>query len=1133
MEFQLNAAPDEDYTEDDAMTASSSVSHAVRMSSLLSEGTGTPRNSLYATESASPSGHSSLMHPPVSGGQEGFVLSRESEPVVNEIVVLDDVNMEEEEQQDERVLEMPKLQSTELQRLQAELLTSLTKLWTEAVPAPKRQKKGKQPKRGKAAGNGNNSAEIEVHRVLDELQRTVNRPYADRNVVIDVVKLCLAFCELVDENHSVESLVVRKMDTKNKAVDLDETVKKLLNEPIYGQLTTILKHAVFCGGEETGKQVLRQMLDWCLARPMPSSWTWVFVSVTEMNSYSVQECLFREAIVRYQSSDESQDQVQHLLPVLESLAEKHPAQMVDILRDVLHDCESSSDRSADTVIQLVKLASDSAALVSVCDDGLQWVVTEELVKTLASKFGKYSAKLHAEPMEAQLLKFIRRRSAELSNSGFQLLLLLQSLSTSNVSSQFNASVTSFQNRLYELAESEPSHAFVRAMYQFLPYICQNALRLLRVITQTEEAPSTSGTAGVDGEMSGKTASQQFKEWKQWLCLLARSVSCKEVTEMLIKTDLMLAECNDSPSGQIADGALCELLTSLLAPASPEYVAFVRNIVYKCESAAPRAQWRILGIVQMLLNVNYMKNAAVANYGLPITLDARQDASCLQQLVRSNSWTENMNSFGLWNGIHGVEFWESFLDLMSSKNALVASRALLLVSQTPFLSLDDPAWQYRCVRKLTRVFFSVLRQYRSTLVMRKRENSGEARIPFDTTLQSRLQTLKMIMLRVVTLRGGVARYPCSVYSMFASMWLDALLSTTSATSIPTHFPETVNFVDLDTKDELDEDQIIRSERTISSKCTNLQSSQVITKVAETKLVYRKTLDSSWECEMHAARICSMSAIDLFSQLLGSTGVVASPRDDGLGKERAVSNSGEDELLDRRLTTVVDMLLERVVPCCGIPSDDVYKDMLPNRSSFDVDLRVEQWLNHFPAFLPLLRAVISSSLVLNSSQLLRLVPVFKSILIVLLGHWNSVKGNLSVENVDVPPYMRNKNQLAITCELVRLLRATNWLPVPLGKTAELLPLTTPADIRAILFSCWFYLSDHPPKTGSRASAPATSAPASPISSDSSPIGAGIPNLSSCGPSSSTRNPPLEFYLIPLRKALHRNISKIGAKYPLFSC
>ena len=298
-------------------------------------------------------------------------------------------------------------------------------------------------------------------------------------------------------------------------------------------------------------------------------------------------------------------------------------------------------------------------------------------------------------------------------------------------------------------------------------------------------------------------------------------------------------------------------------------------------------------------------------------------------------------------------------------------------------------------------------------------------------------------------------------------------------------------------------------------------------------------------MHAARICSMSATDLFAQVLGPSTIAASLRHYARAKDKSASSSEEDELLERRLKTVVDMLLERVVPCCGIPSDDVYKDILPNRSSFDVDLRVEQWLNHFPAFLPLLRAVVSTSVVLHSSQLLRLVPVFKSTLIVLLGHWNSVKGDLSVENVDVPPYMRNKNQLAITCELLRLVRSTRWLPVPLGKTAELLPLTTPADIRAILFSCWFYLSDHPPKAGPRG--PAPSAPPSPLSSASSPVGAagtaaaaaaggagaGLFSSPSCGLSSSSSNPPLEFYLIPVRRALHRNIGKIGAKYPLFAC
>ncbi|RLN45586.1 hypothetical protein BBJ29_008896 [Phytophthora kernoviae] len=512
---------------------------------------------------------------------------------------------------------------------------------------------------------------------------------------------------------------------------------------------------------------------------------------------------------------------------------------------------------------------------------------------------------------------------------------------------------------------------------------------------------------IDENMSREDARQRFDEWKRWLCLLAQSISRKEVTDQLIKAELMLAEFNELPFAvpptaiQPADRALCELLTALLAPPSPDYVAFYR-------------------------------------------------AELVQQ--------------------------------------------------------------------------------------RERETLSELNLSKGDDLQSRLQSLKMNLFRVLALDGGVAHYASSVYSVFASLWLDALLSTTSATSIPTHFPNGVNFADLnsdDSGDMMDDREAIRCERTISSKCTNLQSSQVITRVPETKLVYRKTLDSSWEREMHAARICSVYATDLFTQLLASTGTAASLLADPLAKSKPSSSIDDDEQCERRLKIVVGMLLERVIPCCGIPSDDVYKDTLPNRSSFDVDLRIEQWLNHFPAFLPLLHVVIATSTALGSSQVLRLVPVFKSALIVLLGHWNSVKGELAVENGDVPPYMRNQNQLALTCELMRLLRATNWLPVPLGKAAELLPLTTPADIRSILFSCWFYLSDHPPRSGSRAPTPATSATASPISSGSSPAGFSISGLSTGGPTSSSSHPPVEFYLIPLRKALHRNIAKVGAKYPHFMC
>ncbi|RLN14497.1 hypothetical protein BBO99_00007714 [Phytophthora kernoviae] len=836
MEIQLNATED----EEEAPVRLSAVSHTVPMSSLLSSDVSTPRSDVNMAESPPPTsrtGLSSLMNSPIEyrDSIEDIVdASQGSEAAVD--TVEDDVDMDEPMKQSET---LPELQDAELEALKTELQMALQRQYTDA-PGPKRHKKGKQTRRGRSSGSA--AAEVQVQSCVAALQRKVSSQFGKKNVLEDAVSFSLAFCGLYDEKEAVRMLLVRSAD--DKKVDVRATLDKLSTKPLYGQLVGVIRRAVLSSGEVKSRELLTKVWDWCLAREETANWTWMLAVIAQMNSYCVQEFLFREAIARYQlDGQEGGDQVVYFLPVLEFLAAKHPD----------------------------------------------------------------------ETMEPQ----------------------------------------------------------------------------------------------IDENISREDARQRFDEWKQWLCLLAQSISRKEVTDQLIKAELMLAEFNELPFAvpptaiQPADRALCELLTALLAPPSPDYVAFYR-------------------------------------------------AELVQQ--------------------------------------------------------------------------------------RERETLSELNLSKGDDLQSRLQSLKMNLFRVLALDGGVAHYASSVYSVFVSLWLDALLSTTSATSIPTHFPNGVNFADLNSDDSgnmMDDREAIRCERTISSKCTNLQSSQVITRVPETKLVYRKTLDSSWEREMHAARICSVYATDLFTQLLASTGTAASLLADPLAKSKPSSSIDDDEQCERRLKIVVGMLLERVIPCCGVPSDDVYKDTLPNRSSFDVDLRVEQWLNHFPAFLPLLHVVITTSTALGSSQVLRLVPVFKSALIVLLGHWNSVKGELAVKNGDVPPYMRNQNQLALTCELMRLLRATNWLPVPLGKAAELLPLTTPADIRSILFSCWFYLSDHPPRSGSRAPTPATSATASPISSGSSPAGFSISGISTGGPTSSSSHPPVEFYLIPLRKALHRNIAKVGAKYPHFMC
>lgn len=965
------------------------------------------------------------------------------------------------------------------------------------------------------------------------LNQKVGSEFASPSVLSEVVRFCLSFCGVLNEKDPVEKIIVlQKTSSSPQTVEYDATLSALVQKPLYHQLLSVIRRALFsCHEAQEASVLMTQILEWCQSASSPAHWMWVWSFLGQLNSYSVAEFLFQQMVTGQLDNGAARAST---IPVFEHLVSNNPAQVVDIIRDLLEEAASEGVNEihgkpvAWVLDQLVSVVSEYPIFLRACDDSLQFVVTKELVTSLAAKISPRTDVAKREhttgnswstgAWSAKLLLLLEKRSRELTYSGFQLILLLQDMAATTTTPEANASArladaaSAFHAQALRLAGEEESHAFVKGISRFLPFICQSALRALRSVKDSEQNQ------------------QVFREWRDWLELLARFISANDVTKHLIEADLMLSEISEaaprSPAAaaiEPSDRAFCGLLSDILTPLSVDYVHFVKEMMDSCSTSAPRGrQRRVLAILQALLQVNghAIQESSDAADELPMELRFEGELTlddALDQMVRVESWTQNWKRFALWKGTQGTGFWEGFLDLSCSRDPEVASRALALVSQTPFESLEDPTWQYRCLRKLTTVFFHVLRQYRAEIV---HSSSGQPSAgAFET--QSRLEKLKVTFFRLLALDGGVAHYPSSVYSAFASLWIDSLFSTTSPTSIPTHFPNRVNFVK---GEELavnpDDRVVIRSERTISSKCTNLQSSKVITHVPET-LVYRKTLDSSWEREMDAAHTCCMYATDLLFQLLATT--VATGR---LATGRKGSSEHDSDQCERKLKAVVDLLLERAIPCCGIPSDDTYKETLPNRSSFDMDLRIEQWLNHFPAFLPLLRAAIATSVSINSSQCLRLVPLIKSALIVLLGHWNSVKGELGCENMDVPPYMRNRNQLALTCELVKILRLSGWIPTPLGRAAELLPLTSPADIRGILFSCWFYLSDHPPSE-TTAPTPASSTTASPISATSSPAVTGGSSAASHS------NVPLEFYLIPLRKALHNNIGRIGAKYPLYTC
>lgn len=1066
---------------------------------------------------------------------------------------------------------------TDLESLQRALQSAALRLLSaedgSGGPPAKRQKKGKHGRKQKAstttAGvclcmcsvegsarvNGADSIVLptavdadesaaEIHKCIELLNLRVQN---EAEVLRDVVRFCLALCAELSEKDPVEKSVVKK-NAKSDAgepLDFDATLAALPLKPLYFQLLSVVRRAVFSADEQDARALMAQVLEWCLATPVPANWSWVLAFVGQISSFAVLEFLVHELVF----SETDKDGV-IVVPTIEHLVAQNSAQLVDIVRDLVEDAASDGvaeihGKSVQWVVRrVISVATEFPVFLRACDDSLQFLVTKEVVIALASKVngestgdGAQHNGVNGSPLSALLLQLLEKRSTEMVYSGFQLIVLLQALSSKASfdvgdlplasTEQLAEAASAFHVQVLAMAEREETpRVFLAGVHRFLPYICQSALQSLRSSRQ----------------QTGKDAgSEMFEHWRRWLVLMAQRISQTEVTRHLIEADLMLSEVpKRDPTASAAttvlphDVQLSNLLSSILTPLSVDYVQFVKEMMDSCNAAAPRAhQRRVLSILQALLQQNgsamqQSRDEAISQ--LPIDVRVASSLTiedAVDQLTRVESWSQSWKRFEMWKGAEGVSFWEGFVDLACSRDPEVASRALALVSQTPFQTLEDPMWQYRCLRKLTSVFFHLLRQYRAEIVSVKSVGKSSAASLESTATQQRLEKMKTVLFQVLALDGGVAHYASSVYTTFASLWVDALFSTTSPTSIPTHFPNRVNFSAGEEWEGGVEDRVvIRSERTISSKCTNLQSSQVITQISDTR-VYRKALDSSWEREMNAAHTCSMYATDLVFQLVNTTVPLAGGSRSSSGTAGGGRHGGSD-YVERKLKAVTDLLLERAIPGCGIPNDEVYKETLPNRSSFDMDLRIEQWLNHFPSFLPLLRAVVTGSASIGSSQSLRLVPLVKSALVVLLGHWNSVKGELSRENMDVPPYMRNRNQLALTCELVQILRLTGWLPPPLGRTAELLPLTTPADIRGILFSCWFYLSDHPPSDGLT---PASSRAASPTSAASSPSTGG--GGSSSATNNSHANVPLEFYLVPLRKALHNNIRTIGAKYPLFMC
>ncbi|KAF0724921.1 hypothetical protein Ae201684_016481 [Aphanomyces euteiches] len=458
----------------------------------------------------------------------------------------------------------------------------------------------------------------------------------------------------------------------------------------------------------------------------------------------------------------------------------------------------------------------------------------------------------------------------------------------------------------------------------------------------------------------------------------------------------------------------------------------------------------------------------------------------QEHDAGNTAAECWKSLEAVNKACAVDQWPMLLNFADSSDQSVSLSALQLLIDIPYPLFEDPSWQYTCLHNLTSLFFSLLNK-----IADKNERTSQ-----------QLECVKRIFDRIMQEGGGVVSNPMSVESTFLSLFMDGILSASSPTTIPHDVPFEMNFFrGKSTKAGSSNSQVFRKLSATNcllpydpfpTKKLPVESSSQLDVFSQVQLIrstqppHALPAPSQFESKLYSVRVsemetainCSQHAEDLLYRSLR------------LGTFESSETS----------SVLMDILLERTIPVSVfVPSDDQYRDLLPERSNFDIDLRIEQWLYRYPIFLPLVKSAVLSS---SPSVSVRCLPLLKSILVVLINHWHAQRFQPNTiqqeKNLHFPPYFQLSHQLQLSTEVMTILELSGWLPEPLNLCALLFPHVTALDVRTLLHSVWMYLADHPPNK-----------------------------------KFSTKEPiAMENYLIPLQNVVHRNIQTIGPLYGYFA-
>ena len=483
-------------------------------------------------------------------------------------------------------------------------------------------------------------------------------------------------------------------------------------------------------------------------------------------------------------------------------------------------------------------------------------------------------------------------------------------------------------------------------------------------------------------------------YEQWLLSIAAHGGMEiklSVTAQLIDMDILLFECMPESPALDRQEKLIKLWKQINSD-DQNAIDTVSCATKHILSSSCNAKQRILSFLSRIA-VDESPKLVLER---PIDLELKQDKQDITVLSRSNRY-EEWHKYLHWKQLSFADTWLALVHATTDENKTIMSEAIQLLCTLPFPSLEDPQWQFTCIHQLGSAFLHAIKDFQTL----------------------NLERLKSIVATVVNFQGGVCANGSTVYGILATLLIDAIFTRPFSIAVQDGY---LNFYSIETS-AVKETSILEQVRSKRINTTFVLPSEKSTHVDQLRL---QDLDSARSYTLHLTDLLSRVTVDA-----------------GLRGKR----------LNERIDYIIHLLLEKLLPTSStIPTDDQYRDVLPNRSPFEIDLQIERWMLRAPGVLSVLKIIT-----IAPTNAVRILPIIKSMLASLIGRWNSIKGT---ESHHIPPYMRRKNLLRVTLQVVGIVQQLAWIPERLGFSIDMIERIPPPHIRALLMSIWIFLSEYPP-------------------------------------------------------------------------